>query len=154
MRRLLSGLLTAAAGMALVAGAAAAPAGATEMTAQANVCGSSYVKIDTYPIKYNATTTYGNIELYYSASAKRNCAVTVGVGATYGWKGYKSIEICPNGTDITFCGMDSGNYLYYAGPVYTKAGHDMSEWCVDVVGMIQHPNGTSADNFREHVHCG
>lgn len=153
MRRLLGGLLTAAAGLALVAGAAAAPAGATEMTAQANVCGSSYAKIDTYPIKYGSAT-YGNVEVYYSASAKRNCAVTVGVGATYGWKGYKMVQICPNGTDITFCGEDSGDYLYYAGPAYTKAGYDMSGWCIDVVGIVEHPNGTSADGGGTRVHCG
>jgi hypothetical protein len=153
MRRLVTRVLTAAACLTFVGGAATTSAGASEMTAQANVCGSSYVKIDTYPIKYG-TATYGNIELYYSATAKRNCALTVGVGATYGWKGYKSIEICPIDTDITFCGMDSGYFLYYAGPVYTRQGHDMSEWCVDVVGMIQHPNGTSADNLKENVHCG
>ena len=120
---------------------------------QANLCGSSYVKIDTYPVK-NGTATYGNVELYWSASAKRNCALTIGAGATYGWKGFKSVSVCPTGAADSYCGRDQGDYLYYAGPAYTKAGYDMTGRCVDVIGIIEHPSGASADGGGARVHCG
>jgi hypothetical protein len=153
MTRLLTRVLTAVAGALLVASAAATPAGASDMTPQANLCGSSYSLIDTYPIAYGSTT-YGRVELYWSPTAKRNCALTVGSGATYGWKGFKAIEVCPHGAAVSLCGEEHGDFLYYAGPVYTKAGYNMSGKCIDVVGIIEHPNGTSADGGGVRVHCG
>lgn len=58
---------------ALVAGAA--PAGA------AGPCGSSYSRIGVYRIPESGTRT-GTLEVYYSSSTGKNCALAYGYGST------------------------------------------------------------------------
>jgi hypothetical protein len=119
-----------------------------------NHCGSSYALIDSYPIK-SGTTTAGHVYLYWSSSAKRNCSTAIAQGNSYGFKGFKTTWVCPSGnTDASLCGEDPGQYLYYAGPAYTKAGYNMSGKCVEVGGMIEMPNGDIADGGALRVHCG
>ena len=128
----------------------AAPASA----APPNYCGSGYALIDSYPIKAG-TTTAGHVYLYWSSTAKRNCASTIAQGSSYGFRGFKTVWVCPSGTsDGSLCGDDPGQYLYYAGPAYTKAGYNMSGKCVEVGGMIEMPNGVLADGGALRVHCG
>lgn len=119
-----------------------------------NYCGSSYALIDSYPITAG-TTTAGHVYLYWSSSAKRNCATAIAQGSSYGFRGFKNVWVCPSGTsDGSLCGQDYGNFLYYAGPAYTKAGYNMSGRCVEVGGMIEMPNGVTADGGALRVHCG
>jgi hypothetical protein len=128
----------------------AAPAHA----APPNYCGSGYALIDSYPIKAG-TTTAGHVYLYWSAGAKRNCATTIAQGGSYGFRGFKNAWVCPSDTsDGSLCGDDPGQYLYYAGPAYTKAGYNMSGKCVEVGGMIEMPSGALADGGALRVHCG
>ncbi|KAI9148644.1 hypothetical protein HJFPF1_10685 [Paramyrothecium foliicola] len=101
----------------------------------ANPCGSGYVLVEEYPA-YNDVTSKLEMyaDLYYSSSAKRNCLVASHAGATYGkaaltlaaiWPANYAAPNCPS----ALC--DSGTYSYYAGPVYTPAGVDMSGRCVN-----------------------
>lgn len=153
MRRVPARLLMAVVGVAAMITTtltAAAPAEA----APPNYCGSGYVLLDSYPIKYG-TTTAGHVYLYWNGTSNRNCSTAIATGNSYGFKGLKDTWVCPSGTtDATLCGEDRGQFLYYAGPAYTKAGYNMSGKCVEVGGMIEMPNGHIADGGALRVHCG
>ncbi|WP_205324921.1 hypothetical protein [Glycomyces sp. YM15] len=146
-------LLGVAAALVMIA-TLSGTATAAEAGAQANLCGASYTRIDTYVIG-SASDPAGYVELYWSSTEKRNCALAIGTGSTYGWKGLKAISICPSGyADGSLCGDDSGDFLYYAGPARTKAGFDMSGKCIDVYGLIERRNGQGAVSDKRRVHCG
>jgi hypothetical protein len=133
---------------------ASAPRATVAATATANLCGSSYRLIDKY-YKANDSSDRVDLEaaLYYSASAKRNCLIVSHYGAWRGYKGSSLAMIRPHGSAWPKCnstGCDKGEYAYYAGPVYTPAGVDMSHKCVDFAGT------TAYDTYivKSKVHCG
>ncbi|GGK75937.1 hypothetical protein Ppa06_39980 [Planomonospora parontospora subsp. parontospora] len=68
--------------------------------------------------------------MYYSSSAGKNCALTYGYGAyadTASWKRVTISRGDGSGEDT-----DTGQYKYYAGPVYVSA----SGQCIDVAGTV------------------
>jgi hypothetical protein len=118
----------------------------------AGPCGSSYSHIGHYAISGSGKTV-GYLDVYWSSSTKRNCLVTNHSGSTYGVSLYTEARIRPSGFNWPSCpsstGCDAGFYKYYAGPVYTPAGVDMTNRCVDVRGVV---DWLSRTLYR--IHCG
>jgi hypothetical protein len=114
-------------------------------------CGSSYTHIGHYPIR--STVTVGYLDVYWSWSTKRNCLVTNHAGPTYGVRTYTEARIRPSGFSWPSCpsstGCDGGLYRYYAGPVYTPAGVDMTSRCIDISGWVDWVSRTLS-----RIHCG
>lgn len=110
------------------------------LTMMAGPCGSSYSHIGHYAIKNNSGTTLAYLDVYWSWSTDRNCLVVNHSGPTYGERAYTEAKIRPSGRSWPSCpsstGCDGGMYSYYAGPVYTPAGLDMTNRCVDISGTI------------------
>jgi len=156
MRRFLAVLATTLAlamGLALPAGAggdSALPFGALTQLA-GGPCGSSYTHIGHYPIK--SSVTIGYLDVYWSWSAKRNCLVTNHAGPTYGVRTYTEARIRPSGSAWPSCpsstGCDGGQYRYYAGPVYTPAGVNMTNRCIDITGWVDW-----VSRSLSRIHCG
>lgn len=143
-------------GLAAPATAAGGPdstvAGDDRMALAAGPCGSSYRHIGHYAI--GSSPVIGYMDVYWSSTAKRNCMVTNHAGPTYGVRLYTQATIKPHGSAYAWpacpsVGCDDGRYSYYAGPVYTPAGVDMSNKCVDIKGAI---DWTQASRTR--IHCG
>ncbi|HET6729157.1 MAG TPA: hypothetical protein VFG96_07040 [Jiangellaceae bacterium] len=114
-------------------------------------CGSSYSHIGHYPIK--SSVTIGYLDVYWSWSSKRNCLVTNHAGPTYGVRTYTEARIRPSGFSWPSCpsstGCDGGQYRYYAGPVYTPAGVDMTSRCIDISGWVDW-----VSRSLSRIHCG
>ncbi|TDC52808.1 hypothetical protein E1212_07695 [Jiangella ureilytica] len=95
------------------------------------------------------------MDVYWSSTTKRNCLVTNHTGATYGVLLYTQATIKPSGSGYSWpscpssVGCDGEMYRYYAGPVYTPAGVDMSNKCVDIKGYIMDIGRTLTN-----IHCG
>lgn len=147
MKRPLSIAATAAmmlVGVASVAVPAHAGPGSTlkgsSVSIMAGPCGSSYTHIGHHAIRNNSGTTLAYMDVYWSWSSQRNCLVTNHAGATYGERAYTQATIRPSGRSWPRCpsstGCDGDMYSYYAGPVYTPRGVDMSNRCIDIKGVI------------------
>ncbi|MEU6724063.1 hypothetical protein ABZ917_10160 [Nonomuraea wenchangensis] len=137
--RKLATLLTGAALAAsttLVAGAAPAAA--------AGPCGSSYTRVGVYPIKRGDGTRTGTLEVHYSSSTGKNCALTYGYGAYANTPSWKSVVISRG--DGSGEDSNSGTFTYYAGPVYVSAPGQ----CIDVQGTV--PDWVTLK--LNNVHCG
>ena len=120
----------------------------------AGPCGSGYVLVEEYSA-YNDVTDKLELyaDLYYSSSARRNCLIASHAGALYGKSAYTLASIWPAGYTEPSCnslGCDIGNYEYYAGPVYTPAGVDMSGRCVSFYAAV----GANTYKVKRNVHCG
>ena len=129
-------------------------AGPASAAAATTTCGSGYRLVDTY-YKANDSSDRVDLEaaLYYSATARRNCLIVNHYGAWRGHRGASLAQIRPSGAAWPACnsvGCDKGEYAYYAGPVYTPSGVDMSHRCVDLRGT------TAYDTYivKTRVHCG
>ncbi|MFJ2031780.1 hypothetical protein [Streptosporangium sp. NPDC087985] len=119
----------------LVVGAAPASA--------AGPCGSSYSRVGVYAIPKTGTRT-GTLEVYYSSSAGKNCALAYGYGSNYGTTTWKGVSISrANGTGYE---VNADYFQYYAGPVYVSAPGQ----CINVSGSVVAGTSTSLNN----VHCG
>jgi hypothetical protein len=118
----------------------------------AGPCGSSYTHIGHYAIG-SGSQTLGYLDVYWSSSTRRNCLVTNHSGPTYGVSVYTEARIRPSGYSWPSCpsstGCDGGFYRYYAGPVYTPAGVDMTRRCIDVSGVVDWSSRTLS-----RIHCG
>jgi len=118
----------------------------------AGPCGSSYAHIGHYAIG-SSSQTIGYLDVYWSSSTKRNCLVTNHSGPTYGVSLYTEARIRPSGFSWPRCpsstGCDGGFYRYYAGPVYTPAGVDMTHRCVDISGVVDW-----SSRSLSRIHCG
>ncbi|WP_198663902.1 hypothetical protein [Jiangella endophytica] len=125
--------------------------GDERMAAAAGPCGSSYRHIGHYPI--GSSPVLGYMDVYWSSTAKRNCMVVNHATATYGTKLYTEASIWPHGSSPPSCpksvGCDGGMYSYYAGPVYTPAGVNMSNRCLNIKGVVDWTTAT-----RTRIHCG
>jgi hypothetical protein len=92
------------------------------------------------------------MDVYWSSTKKRNCLVIGHANSTYGVSMYTLARIRPAGWSWPVChgvGCDDGNYVYYAGPVYTPSDVDMSHRCIDISGMV----GIQADRTIYGIHC-
>ena len=117
----------------------------------AGPCGSSYNHIGHYAI--GGSQPIGYLDVYWSPNTKRNCLVTNHSGPTYGVRLYTEARIRPSGSSWPSCpsstGCDGGFYRYYAGPVYTPAGVDMSRRCIDISGVVDW-----SSRSLSRIHCG
>ncbi|MFC4337565.1 hypothetical protein [Salininema proteolyticum] len=127
--------------------ATAAPAAA------AGPCGSSYAQVGHYPIKSSSFGTVGYIDVYWSSTTQRNCAVMDSVGVSRGFARYKMALIYPSSSPRE-ADIDAGDFKYYAGPVYTPRGYNMSGECITVKGAVKMPDGSAPDRQLSNVHCG
>jgi hypothetical protein len=147
------GLIASLATPAMAGGNSTLPKGSESyLSAMAGPCGSSYSHIGHYPIPATGTA-YAHLDVYWSSTAKRNCLVVNHAGPTYGVRLYTEAKIRPSGASWPSCpssvGCDGGMYSYYAGPVYTPSGVNMSNRCIDVSGWIDWRNRTLSK-----IHCG
>ncbi|MFC4334180.1 hypothetical protein [Salininema proteolyticum] len=127
---------------------------ADEAGTLAGPCGSSYSHVGHHKITKSPYGTVGHLDVYWSSSTKRNCLVVNGYGAAYGYKDLKVAWLWDDrgvGSPVAY---DSGQYSYYAGPVYTPRGKDMTGKCISIQGRIDLPNGTWVARRMERVHCG
>ncbi|HEY9412740.1 MAG TPA: hypothetical protein VIP77_24410 [Jiangellaceae bacterium] len=119
------------------------------ITTKAGPCGSGYTLIGHHPVGNGM----GYLDVYWSSSARRNCMATVHAGSYYGDSLYTEAAIRPAGWSWPSCpsstGCDGGFYRYFAGPVYTPAGVDMSRRCLDIKGTVDWSSRVMA-----RVHCG
>lgn len=123
---------------------------AERTTAAAGPCGSSYRHIGHYSI---GSPVKAYMDVYWSSTTKRNCMVTNHAASTYGIKLYTEAQIWYPGGSAPDCpsslNCDGDFYRYYAGPVYTPAGVDMSNRCVHIKGWIANQSRTLTN-----IHCG
>lgn len=123
-----------------------------QVSLQAGPCGSSYRHIGHHAIPPSGTA-YAYMDVYWSWTTKRNCLVVNHAGPTYGVRLYTEAKIRPSGWSWPSCpssaGCDGGFYSYYAGPVYTPSGVDMTNRCIDISGWIDWRNRTMS-----RIHCG
>ncbi|GAA4215077.1 hypothetical protein [Actinocatenispora rupis] len=139
-----------AAGAVTVASAALALVPATgPAAATTTVCGTGYSYVDSYPLLDPNSTgpSAGTLYLYYNAGNGQNCAYTEATEwvGTAKWMGVRVSTDTDDGQD------DTGNYKYYAGPVYVHARHT----CVNLWGTVDSPDGRSAYHTDQNgVHCG
>ncbi|MFI6394941.1 spore-associated protein A [Nonomuraea sp. NPDC050547] len=132
---LLAGTALAAATSLVVS---TAPAGA------AGPCGSGYTRVGVYGISHEDGTRTGTLEVHYSSSAGRNCALTYGYGQYANTMSWKRVSISRG--DGSGDHTDAGYYTHYAGPVYVSAPGQ----CIDVAGTV--PGYTT--RTLNNVHCG
>ncbi|NBE93062.1 hypothetical protein FE391_07660 [Nonomuraea sp. KC401] len=138
-RKLATFLTGAAVAASATMAMGAAPAGA------AGPCGSSYNRVGVYAINHKVDgSRTGTLEVYYSSSTGKNCALTYGYGKyanTKSWKGVAISRGDGSGND-----SDAGEFTHYAGPVYVSAPNQ----CIDVQGTVPDWNTRKLNN----VHCG
>lgn len=115
----------------------------------AGPCGSSYTHVGHYGL--DGGRAY--MDVYYSSTSRRNCLVVNHAGYWYGRTAFTEARIWPSGYSKPSCpsstGCDAGNYAYYAGPVYTPSGVDMSNRCVSIEGWMR-----STQRVLTNIHCG
>ncbi|OUD00122.1 hypothetical protein [Streptosporangium minutum] len=119
----------------LVAGAAPASA--------AGPCGGGYSRVGVYAIPASGART-GTLEVYYSSSSGKNCALAYGYGSYAGRVTRKAVALGLGGA-TAWAGADNGMFAHYAGPVYVSARGK----CIDVRGQV----GAKVRHLNR-VHCG
>src|SRR5699024_5308710 len=140
MRRLLAVVAVVIVSLLGMAAPSAAGGNSTVPSAafmpQVGPCGSGYIHVGHYAI--GSSPTLAHMDVYWSASASRNCLVVNHTSATWGLSMYTEARIRPSGSSWPTCpsstGCDAGNYRYYAGPVYTPSGVSMANRCLDIQG--------------------
>lgn len=84
------------------------------------------------PLKFKKKKV-GELDVYWDAATKKNCALTMHAGSTWGKKLKTTIWLyrCAKGdkeggqcnSDVSHAVSQVGNYRYQAGPVSMKAAH-------------------------------
>lgn len=158
MNRILAALATAAVvtlgfAMPAQAGGNSAPTPSVmSVTASSGSCGSTYTRVGHYPITASYQTI-GYVDVYWSTTYNRNCLLTRHSSMTWGMNLWTGAVIRPSGYSWPRCpssvGCDDGFYRYYAGPVFTPVGVDMTNRCIDVQGTIDWTTVTLT-----RIHCG
>lgn len=119
--------------MAVIAGIV----GGNHQAAAAGECGSSYALKQTYPIMKGSERT-GTLELYWSNTTKKNCAINRCSGNCYE-ELYRSVTMRKKGqTTWPSASTDAGLFHKYAGPVYLYAPGS----CIDAYGGVAFPTGS------------
>lgn len=155
MRRLLAIMATvvvALLGFAAPASAGGPPTSSSDIVVPlAGPCGSSYRHVGHYAI--GSSPALGFMDVYWSSTARRNCLVVNHSSATWGTSLYTQARIRPSGFSWPSCpsstGCDAGFFRYYAGPVYTPQGVNMSNRCIDIQGAVDWSSAS-----RTRIHCG
>lgn len=102
----------------------------------AGECGAGYSRVGSHAIRdweNNGGDSYvGTLEVYYSGSAKRNCAIARCEGSNCGKVQYRDVYIRRSG-DTSWNDYDRGWFSKYAGPAYSygSAGR-----CIDIVARF------------------
>lgn len=123
----------------------------TAVASSSNACGSSYTTSrGPYNIQNDVTdAVVGQMFVYWSPTLKRNCLITYHYGSNYGSSTITKAMIRPEGYSWPSCpnsvGCSEGNYSYYAGPVYTPSGLDMTGRCVYINGTVTY--GSSGKTY-------
>jgi hypothetical protein len=130
--------------------AAAQPTAAKTSTAGAKVapnrCGTGYRQIDTAKLNHFGPT-FGDVYLYYNESNGYNCAFTEKL-IDRGMPTPVSVRLCRQSDG--HCVSDSGNYRYYAGPVYLYAANTCVRWG----GSVTAQDGREDSYWSPWEHCG
>jgi hypothetical protein len=117
-------------------------------------CGGSYTHVGHYALPNAADGSIdGYLDVYWSSSSRRNCLVVNHAGNYYGKYSLTTAKIKPSGYSWPPCnsvGCDRGYYAYYAGPVYTPFGVDMTHRCIDIYGIVN----ANAGRIFYGLHCG
>ncbi|WP_326700056.1 hypothetical protein OG909_23835 [Streptomyces sp. NBC_01754] len=112
-------------------------------------CGSGYSRVGHYPITSSmaqAKNPGGYLDIYYSSSTGKNCGVAYPTSTHQGKTSMLEVDMRKSGNS-TWTG-DSGNFTYYAGPVYVSARGA----CIDALGFV-----TDGYDYRGGFygkHCG
>ena len=122
-----------------------------------NHCQSPGSLVESKLIKDDGGHVIGELDIYYNSATGYNCAYTQGLGQARGTSTVKSVTIfsCKETTPGDTCNHtskmeDTGDYLYYAGPVGVSAkGH-----CIAVIGMVAWKGENHAVWTRNASHCG
>ncbi|GAA1857696.1 hypothetical protein [Myceligenerans crystallogenes] len=148
-----AGAMVAALGLALSAMFAVSVTQAP--AASAAVCGGSL--INTKALRTDAGTVVGYLDVYYSGSTGRNCAVTRHSGPSYGvsrntWVAIVRCDQATAGNGCTYPESrwvrDEDYYAYYAGPVSIAA----AGYCIRVTGGLIWNGDPVVDSITGH--CG
>ncbi|WAU79280.1 spore-associated protein A [Streptomyces sp. Qhu-G9] len=83
-------------------------------------CGSGYSVVNSANMQFGAGTVY----LTYNGSTGKNCVVTIQTEQKY--SGPMTAKIRRTGSSSWT--TDSGDYRYYAGPVYVSAAGSCVDW--------------------------
>lgn len=150
--------------LAAVTFAGAASLVAVTPASAAGPCGTGYTFIGSHPItvpsfskdfRYGKPgTKTGSLDVYWNATARKNCSVAYAYGPTYGVKLYRGNDI---GRYPSYSPDDSsaGYYSYYAGPTYT-ATQPAGGQCI-IIGASIGPSTSDKFSyghaFYSPVHC-
>ncbi|MGW0802611.1 hypothetical protein [Nonomuraea sp. NPDC002799] len=109
----------------------------------ASPCGSGYSHVGSYAIPASGART-GTLQVYYSSSARKNCALTYGYGSYANKVNRKAVAIGLTGVS-GWAGADNDLYASYAGPAYVYAPGR----CIDLRAQV----ATKVLQLNK-VHCG
>ncbi|MGW1496419.1 hypothetical protein [Streptomyces sp. NPDC002402] len=137
------------------AGVVATTSTTASATTRANYCGSSYTFLKSWPITAlswtsDAGRTVGYIDIYWSRSAGKNCAIARPNNGIYN---PNHIQVSIRRTGTGWSGMDglNQNYRKYAGPVYVSAPNS----CIDFEGGFDYGlSGHTGFSKYYRKHCG
>jgi hypothetical protein len=133
-RKIIGALAVAAA----TAGAPATAQAANPYTGQ-QVCGPSYALAQDIPLRSNNNAVQmGQLQLWYSLQTGKSCGVLLKVRQV-GRATPTSVSVAAYRRDARRARWihDSGNFSYYAGPVYAKG----TPACVRIGGFMSVPGG-------------
>lgn len=158
-------LTLAAALLGAAAGPAPASAAKNPYTA-AGVCGAGYKSIDRHRL-YDHNPYSGKrvllatIVLTYNPATGKNCAVTMKrhrVGKAAGWGDWLYVSLAARPLGDATVGGDSGNFRYYAGPVYVPARRRCVQWSGGAHLLLPKnfvPRGLYSSAYKSRwEHCG
>ena len=107
--------------------------GGNQQVAAAGECGSGYVLKKSAPINQYESRT-GTLEVYWSSSAGKNCAIARCYGTSCGSGVYRVAKIKLSSQanyPTSGSGTNSGWFYQFAGPVYSPASGNS---CIDAYG--------------------
>ncbi|WP_159040946.1 hypothetical protein [Streptomyces sp. FxanaA7] len=120
-----------------------------EAATHSTACGSSYSRVGHYSLTSSfaqAANPGGYLDIYYSSSTGKNCAVVYPSSAHQGKTSNLEVDIRKSG-NTTWIGQ-GGDFTYYAGPVYVSAPGA----CIDALGIIE--DGYQYRGGFYGKHCG
>lgn len=123
----------------------------------ASVCGNGYKYLYSVGLAtwVGSTPSYkpASVQVYKNTSVQKFCMLNMATGNAYGVVKPMSIKLnienAATHKVVVSGGSDSGNFKYYAGPVYVKyTGYTSSSYKTHVVASMTYKNVTSsASNY-------
>lgn len=112
--------LSLAAFVVAASGVAAMGASPASAAALSGTCASNgYVKVGSKDIKLRTGVVTGSLDIYYSRSTGKNCAMAVAT-KNFGDRIHRTVAIKDYKNTRSWEGWDGGFYDKYAGPVVTS----------------------------------